>query len=114
MKLFLSILLLCSISQAQQHRFVDKQNTASFAFMTAARSYDVVTTCRNLNNNSKEVFLPTQSCKGVALYSFAFSALGVAGAYTMHRTGHHKLERLAMPIATIGSIVGIVYTWRHH
>ncbi|MBZ5532581.1 MAG: hypothetical protein LAO20_14205 [Acidobacteriia bacterium] len=91
-----------------EHRFLDKSNTFALGAMVSLRATDAVITCRVLKTGRwEEGWLSTNSCRGVATFNAIFSALGAGGAYLLHRTGHHKLERIPMWISAGGSAAGI-------
>ena len=84
-----------------QHKFFDRQNKIAFGTLAALVAVDAVTTQRLTNSGSAHEANPlwrpmvNQGWQG----EMAASALGYSAAvgvsYTLHKTGHHKLERWA-------------------
>jgi hypothetical protein len=82
-----------------QHKFFDRQNKIAFGTLAGLIAVDSVTTQRLTNSGrayeANPIWRPMvrQGWAGQA----AASALGYASAlgvaYTLHKTGHHKLER---------------------
>lgn len=83
------------------HKFLDRHNTVAFSTLGGLIAVDAVTTQRLINSGRAREANPLwrplvrQGWQG----EMAASALGfgsaVAMAYTFHKTGHHKLERIA-------------------
>jgi hypothetical protein len=91
---------------AVEHKFWDKENTALFATVAAFSAADFAVTRNNLSHGGKELNPFTRpfagSTAGLAA-NFAGETAGVIGvSYFFHKTGHHKLERLA-PIVNFGA-----------
>ncbi len=84
-----------------QHRFFDRQNTIAFSSLAGLIAVDSITTQRLTNSGrayeANPIWRPMvrQGWQGqMAASAIGFgSALGVV--YTLHKTGHHKLERWA-------------------
>jgi hypothetical protein len=109
-----SLLLLTSFATAQtKHEFWDKTNKALLASAVAAGTFDYVTTQRNRIANEK---VGSTFTEHNVLYSpFAGSyktgwvpgAINVGGStlgnYLLHRTGHHRLERLPLMFSIYSS-----------
>jgi hypothetical protein len=84
-----------------QHRFFDRQNRIAFGTLAGLIAIDSVTTQRLTNSGrareANPIWRPMvrQGWQG----QMAASALGYASAlgfaYTLHKTGHHKMERWA-------------------
>ena len=83
----------------QQHKFFDRQNKIAFGTLAGLIAADSITTQRLTNSGrayeANPIWRPMvrQGWAGQT----AASALGFASAigvsYTLHKTGHHKLER---------------------
>ena len=101
----------------EQHKFWDGRNKALFATVAAFSAADFVVTRNNLNSGGRELNPLTQpfagSTAGLAV-NFAGETAGVIGvSYLFHKTGHHKLERLA-PLVNIGmSAFAVSYGLAH-
>ncbi len=91
------------------HAFYDTRNSVALATMITARTADSLATCRAISAGGTEAWLPAQSCRGVSLINLGFTGAGVGGAYLLHVTGHHKLERVPMWISAMGSLVAMTY-----
>jgi len=87
------------------HKFWDRQNKFIFAAVAVSSAADFAVTRSNLQNGGQELNPMTRvfgrSTAGLAA-NFAGETAGVIGiGYFLHKTGHHKLERL-VPMANIG------------
>jgi hypothetical protein len=98
-------------SIAEEHKFWDKENRVLFAASAAFSAADFAVTRANLQSGGRDLnpvvrfFGP--STAGLAV-NFAGETLGVVGvSYILHRTGHHKLERI-FTMVNIGSSAGAV------
>jgi hypothetical protein len=96
-----------STARPAPHRFTDKKNLAIFAGAGVAVTFDALGTQKCLSRPTCREGDPLArpfvgSRRGQALVSAAgYSAL-IGGMYLLHRTNHHKLERL-LGLATIGA-----------
>lgn len=88
-----------------QHGFFDKKNFALIAMSAAAISADGWTTRRNNADGFSEinpVARPFVRSNGkAAMYFGGSQAAVIGGMYLLHRTNHHKLERI-LPLAVTG------------
>jgi hypothetical protein len=102
---------------SEQHKFWDAKNTALFATVAAFSAADFAVTRDNLSHGGRELNPLTRpfsgSTAGLAA-NFAGETAGVIGvSYLFHKTGHHKLERLA-PIVNFGmSAFAVSYGLAH-
>ena len=83
-----------------------RKNAALFATVAAFSAADFAVTRDNLSHGGRELNPLTRpfsgSTAGLAL-NFAGETAGVIGiSYMFHKTGHHKLERLA-PLVNFGA-----------
>ena len=89
-----------------QHRFLDRKNRFLFSTVAMFSSADFAVTHMNLANGGRELnpmVRPFSGSTGALAVNFAGQTAGVvAVSYLLHKSGHHKLERLA-PIANIAS-----------
>jgi hypothetical protein len=89
-----------------QHRFLDGKNRFLFSTVAMFSSADFAVTHMNLANGGRELnpmVRPFSGSTGALAVNFAGQTAGVvAVSYLLHKSGHHKLERLA-PIANIAS-----------
>jgi hypothetical protein len=104
-------------SEERPHRFFDKRNLALFAAAASLNMTDFAATRANLQSGGKElnpmVRMFGRSTPGLA-FNFAGETAGMIGvSYFLHRTGHHKLERI-VPMVSIGSSgVAVSYSLSH-
>jgi hypothetical protein len=100
-----------SLPEAPRHRFWDRENSVLFATNAAFSAADFFVTRANLENGGQELNPITRvfagGTAGLAL-NFAGESAGVVGvSYFLHKTGHHKLERL-VSMLNIGSSAAAV------
>lgn len=99
------------------HKFFDRWNVALFAGAGALNAADFGVTRANLQNGGRElnpmVRVFGRSSTGLAV-NFAGEAVGTMGiSYFFHKTGHHRLERIA-PLVNIGtSSAAVAYSLMH-
>jgi|SRR5580700_6046502 hypothetical protein len=96
---------------AEEHKFWDNENRVLFGAVAGLCSADFAVTYSNLSNGGKELNPVTRvfsgSTAGLAV-NFVGETAGVVGiSYFLHRTGHHKLERIA-PLLNIAASTGAV------
>ena len=98
-------------SMARAHKFWDKENGFLFGASAALSAADFAVTRANLQSGGRDLnpvvrfFGP--STPGLVV-NFAGETAAVMGvSYLLHRTGHHKLERL-FTMVNIGSSAGAV------
>ena len=98
-------------SIAGEHKFWDRENRVLFAASAAFSAADFAVTRANLQSGGRDLnpivrfFGP--STAGLAV-NFAGETAGVIGvSYLLHKTGHHKLERI-FTMVNIGSSAGAV------
>lgn len=89
-----------------QHKFWDTKNRILFSTVAAFSAADFSVTHMNLSNGGRElnpIVRPFAGNSGTLALNFAGQTAGIVGiSYLFHKTGHHKLERLA-PLANIAS-----------
>jgi hypothetical protein len=89
-----------------QHQFWDKKNRILFSTVAIFSAGDFAVTHMNLANGGRELnplVRPFTGSTAALATNFAAQTAGVvAVSYLLHKTGHHKLERLA-PMANIAS-----------
>jgi hypothetical protein len=98
--------------ESRPHRFWDNENRVLFAGVAALSAADFAVTRANLASNGRELNPVTRvfsgSTAGLAV-NFSLETAGVIGvSYVLHRTGHHKLERMVsmFNIGASGAAVG--------
>jgi len=99
------------------HKFWDNENRVLFAAVAALSTADFAITRSILQNGGKELDPVTRlfsgSTAGLAV-NFAGETAGIIGiSYYLHRTGHHKLERLTPMLNIAGSSFAVVYDLNH-
>ncbi|HTW59072.1 MAG TPA: hypothetical protein VMD99_13150 [Terriglobales bacterium] len=100
-----------------EHKFWDKENFALFAAAAASNVADFAVTRANLQSGGQElnpiVRVFGRSSAGLAV-NFAGETAGVAGlSYFFHKTGHHKMERMAFLVDTGASAGAVSYGLTH-
>lgn len=106
-----------TLPEAPSHRFWDRENSILFATSAAFSTADFVVTRNNLRNGGQELNPVTRifsgSTAGLAV-NFAGETAGVvAVSYLLHKTGHHRIERV-VSILNIGSSAGaVMFDLRH-
>lgn len=123
MRLFLAAFLLFSAPALAQfepadfhhHKFWDKKNIAIHAGNFAMQTADAITTRHVLDQHNGVERNPwarqfvTHGWAGQAGYSWGLSVGGtILTSYFMHRSGHHRLERI-LPMIEIGYTAGTVF-----
>jgi hypothetical protein len=117
-------LLVHSQPPAPVHEFFDRQNmimlSAAFAMRSADAGYTCTTGVGTTEHNAngtitvhREDYLPVNSCHGVALMNTAFTGMGLAGSYLLHRMHRHRLEHVPNWIVAGVPVYGIAYTATH-
>ena len=105
------------VKLGEQHRFWDNENRTLFAGVIAANVADFTVTYHNLQSGGRElnpvVRIFGRSAPGLAL-NFGGQTAGVMGfSYFLHKTGHHKMERM-VSVVNIGASMGAVgYGFAH-
>ena len=123
MRQMLVAFLLCSSpllaqfepGQFQKHKFWDAQNVAIHSVNFAMQTADAFSTRHVLDRHNGIERNPwarqfvTHGWGGQAAYSWGLSVGGtILTSYFMHRTGHHRLERV-LPMIEIGATAGTVF-----
>jgi hypothetical protein len=99
------------------HRFWDKQNLALFGATAALSGADFSVTRANLQSGGRElnpiVRVFGRSTPGLAV-NFVGETAGVIGlSYFLHKTGHHRLERITSTVNLGGSATAVIYGLAH-
>ena len=99
------------------HRFWDNENRTLFVAVATLDAADFAVTRANLQNGGKELNPVTRIFSGstaALAANFAGETAGVIGlSYYFHKTGHHRLERIA-PMLNIGaSSFAVAYDLSH-
>ncbi len=102
---------------AKAHRFWDNKNRALFAASAALSAGDFFVTRSNLQSGGREFNPVTRifgnGTPGLAV-NFSLETASVIGAsYILHKTGHHKLERIASLVNIGGSAAAVSYGVTH-
>ena len=89
-----------------QHRFLDGKNRFLFSTVAMFSGADFAVTHMNLANGGRELnpmVRPFTGSTGALAVNFAGQTAGVvAFSYLLHKSGHHRLERM-VPVANIAS-----------
>ncbi len=99
------------------HKFWDRENEILFAATAAMNVADFTATRANLQNGGTElnpvVRMLGRSTPALAL-NFAGETAGVIGVtYFLHKTGHHKLERITSVVNLSASSLAVGYGFSH-
>lgn len=99
------------------HRFWDGENRLLFSTVGAFSAADFAITRANLANRGRELNPLTRmlsgSTAGLAV-NFAGETAGVVGlSYFLHRTGHHRLERLVPAVNIAASAFAVAFDLAH-
>ncbi|MFZ0808375.1 MAG: hypothetical protein WAN03_19440 [Candidatus Sulfotelmatobacter sp.] len=106
-----------TFSLGEQHKFWDNGNRALFAGVIASNAADFAMTYTNLQSGGRElnpmVRVFGRSAPGLAL-NFGGQVAGVMGvSYFLHKTGHHRLERMASVVNIGASMTAVGYGFAH-
>ena len=106
------------LPEARSHRrFWDRENTLLFAGTVLTSAGDFVVTRDNLQGGGQELNPIARIFSGSTaglVANFAGETAGVTGlSYFFHKTGHHRLERLAPMVNMAASGYAIGYGLRH-
>jgi len=106
-----------SLTEAPTHRFWDRENRFLVATDAAFSAADFFVTRANLKNGGQELNPVTRvfagSTAGLAV-NFAGETAGVVGvSYFLHKTGHHKLERLVSMLNIGSSAAAVTFDLAH-
>ena len=102
------------VRSVQAHSFYDRYAKIELVPSVGLTLADNVQTCRKLARpGGHEDGLPTQSCAGVTLILAGEIATQEFLAYALHRSGHHKAERLVRLYKIEDSIRSITYSSTH-
>ncbi len=104
-------------STGDQSRFWDKQNCALFVAAGALNAADFAVTRANLQSGGQElnpvVRIFGRSTPGLAVNFIGETAGMISLSYFLHKTGHHKLERLVSMVDIGGSAGAVGYGLAH-
>jgi hypothetical protein len=92
---------------ASTAKFWSLENKVNFSIFSAELAADAITTQRGLSQGMREANplarpFVTRGAAGQAGASALSLAAGVGAAYLLHRTHHHKAERIAVRLMIIG------------
>lgn len=99
------------------HRFWDGENSILFATSAAFSAADFIVTRDNLRSGGQELNPVTRlfsgSTPGLAM-NFAGETAGVLGvSYLLHKTGHHKMERMVSMLNIGSSAAAVTFDLAH-
>lgn len=80
------------------HRFWDRENVLWFAGVGASRGLDYSSTLNMRRRGRQEILLNNEVVDNHPLFAgieAAGTAASIGVSYWLHRTGHHRLERVA-------------------
>ena len=95
---------------AQVHRFLDRENVIVYTLDAISMSADIVTTRRALQVPGAYEANPLMKSQGaaIALKAASFGA-ALSVAYMLHKSGHHKAERIVPPLFGIPSVAAAMH-----
>jgi hypothetical protein len=101
-----------------EHNFWDAANKILFLSHAGLEAVDFGITHRNLSNGGRELdSMATALCESGTAGQLVFFGGRMAGvvaiSYLLHRTGHHKLERVFPVYASGDSAYGVAYSFAH-
>jgi hypothetical protein len=125
--IFLPLIMafMCSTSSAQdlpmlpqKPAFWDRANKALFASHAVLEALDFGITHHNLSNGGRELdstakALCASGTPGQLVFFGGRMAGVIAISYLLHRSGHHKLERMFPVYASGDSAYGVAYSFAH-
>jgi hypothetical protein len=99
------------------HKFWDRKNRLLFATTVALNAADFTVTRANLSSGGRELnpfVRPFTANSGTLALNFIGETAATAGiSYLLHRTGHHRLERLTPSINIATSAFAVGYGVSH-
>lgn len=106
-----------SVEMPNDHNFWDKQNLALFTTVAALNTADFFVTRSNLQSGGRELD-PVVRVFGRSTFGLACNFAGETASflglsYFLHKTGHHKLERIASAVDIGGSASAVNYSLMH-
>jgi hypothetical protein len=100
-----------------QHKFLDGKNRLLFSTVAIFSAGDFAVTHMNLANGGRELnplVRPFTGSTPALAANFAGQTAGViAVSYLLHKTGHHRLERMAPAINIASSAFAVAYGLSH-
>ena len=107
------VLAVAPTSTRTVHQFWDRPQRIEAGIAFGLAAWDSGKTCVNLANGGHEFDLPTQKCSRVIEILLADVAAEGALAWMLHKTGHHRLERLAWGYTTYQNAAGLHFSYTH-
>jgi len=106
-----------ALSQKPEHKFWDRENKFLFAAVAVSSAADFAVTRSNLQSGGRELNPVARvfagSTAGLAT-NFAGETAGIIGLnYVLHKTGHHKLERMTSLVNISASGFAVGYGLHH-
>ena len=112
--IIIPLLAMCCYAQDAPSHFWTRQQIVAQSMNAAARAADVAQTCYHLRNGWREAWEPSQSCTGVAMWTFSGVPASIGTSYLLHRRGHERMARWTPYLFTAGSVAAIAFTYSHH
>jgi len=97
----------------QEHHFYDIPGKILFGTALTVAAFDTAQTCHNLATGGHEDWLSTRHCSQATLIIMGQVAAQESLAWVLHRTHHHKLERLIRFFTIEEDTRGIIYSKEH-
>ena len=100
-----------------EHAFWDRENRLLFSTVAAFSAADFSVTHMNLANGGRElnpIVRPFAGNTGTLAANFVGQTAGVVAiSYFLHRTGHHRLERMTPALNVAASAFAVSYGLSH-
>ena len=100
-----------------QHKFLDRKNRLLFATVAIFSAGDFAVTRMNLANGGRELnplVRPFAGSTPALAANFVGQTAGVVAiSYLLHKTGHHRLERMAPAVNIASSAFAVAYGLSH-
>jgi len=90
-----------------EHDFWDRPQKFALVVHSGVRLADTIKTCRELTHGGMEVWIPTQSCAGIAAWNAGSVGLALGIGWLFHKYGFHRLERITPWVGTSASAAGL-------
>jgi hypothetical protein len=95
------------------HTFLDRTNKIEFAVGAGFAAWDTAATCKNFSTGGKEYDAPVSSCGQMAAWTFGLQGGAWLTSFLLHKTHHHKLERIPELYLIGMNAKGAIYSTAH-
>lgn len=98
--------------RADTHKFYDRPAKLELAIWAGVGVGDLTQTCRFMARGIREVWMPGQGCRTMVGLGVASVAGVELTGWLLHKTGHHRLERLPRLLGIAGNSAGLIVSKR--